>query len=141
MSHPAGWWAGLWPITSGRSWSATPWGMAIEHRRPGALIFHSDRGCQYTSGEFASLCEDQAVTQSMSRPGQCWDNAVAESFFAALKNESIYRNVWATRAEARRATFEYIEVFYNRRRRHSSLSYLSPASYEATRRATSKVAA
>jgi len=116
-------------------------GMAIEHRRPGALIFHSDRGCQYTSGEFASLCEDQAVTQSMSRPGQCWDNAVAESFFAALKNELIYRNVWATRAEARRATFEYIEVFYNRRRRHSSLSYLSPASYEATRRATSKVAA
>ena len=99
------------------------------------------RGCQYTSGEFASLCEDQAVTQSMSRPGQCWDNAVAESWFAALKNELIYRNVWATRAEARRATFEYIEVFYNRRRRHSSLNYLSPASYEATRRATSKVAA
>ena len=116
-------------------------GMAIEHRRPGALIFHSDRGCQYTSGEFASLCEDRAVTQSMSRPGQCWDNAVAETFFAALKNELIYRNVWATRAEARRATFEYIELFYNRRRRHSSLNYLSPASYEATRRATSKVAA
>ena len=116
-------------------------GMAIEHRRPGALIFHSDRGCQFTSGEFASLCDDRAVTQSMSRPGQCWDNAVAESFFAALKNELIYRNVWATRAEARRATFEYIEVFYNRRRRHSSLNYLSPASYEATRRATSKVAA
>jgi transposase InsO family protein len=116
-------------------------GMAIEHRRPGALIFHSDRGCQYTSGEFASLCEDQAVTQSMSRPGQCWDNAVAETFFAALKNELIYRNVWVTRAEARRATFEYIEVFYNRRRRHSSLNYLCPASYEATRRATSKVAA
>lgn len=116
-------------------------GMAIEHRRPGALIFHSDRGSQYTSGEFASLCEDHAVTQSMSRPGQCWDNAVAESFFAALKNELIYRNVWATRAEARRAVFEYIEVFYNRRRRHSSLNYLSPASYEATRRVTSKVAA
>jgi transposase InsO family protein len=116
-------------------------GMAIEHRRPGALIFHSDRGCQYTSGEFASLCDDHGITQSMSRPGQCWDNAVAETFFAALKNELIYRNVWATRAEARRATFEYIEVFYNRRRRHSSLNYLSPASYEATRRATSKVAA
>jgi len=117
-------------------------GMAVEHRRPGAgLIFHSDRGSQYTSGEFASLCEEQAVTQSMSRPGQCWDNAVAETFFAALKNELIYRNVWATRAEARRATFEYIEVFYNRRRRHSSLKYLSPASYEATRRASAKVAA
>jgi transposase InsO family protein len=115
--------------------------MAIEHRRPGALIFHSDRGAQYTSGEFASLCEHHGVTQSMSRPGQCWDNAVSESFFAALKNELIYRNVWATRAEARRAIFEYIEVFFNRQRRHSSLGYLSPASYEATRRSASKVAA
>jgi transposase InsO family protein len=116
-------------------------GMAIEHRRPGALIFHSDRGSQYTSGDFAKLCEDNGVTQSMSRPGQCWDNAVAESFFAALKNELIYRNVWATRAEARQAIFEYIEVFFNRRRRHSSLGYRSPAAYEAIRRATSKVAA
>ena len=116
-------------------------GMAIEHRRPGAgLIFHSDRGCQYTSGEFAALCEDNAITQSMSRPGQCWDNALAESFFASLKNELIYRNVWATRASARRGVFEYIEGFYNRRRRHSSLNYLSPASYEATRRSASKVA-
>lgn len=116
-------------------------GMAIEHRRPGALIFHSDRGCQYTSGEFATLCEEHAVTQSMSRPGQCWDNAVSESFFASLKNELIYRNVWATRAEARRAVFEYIEVFFNRHRRHSSLNYLSPANYEATRRDALKVAA
>ena len=116
-------------------------GMAIEHRRLGALIFHSDRGSQYTSGAFASLCDDNGVTQSMSRPGQCWDNAVAESFFAALKNELIYRNVWATRAEARQAMFEYIEVFFNRRRRHSSLGYLSPAAYEATRRARSKAAA
>jgi len=117
-------------------------GMAVEHRRPGAgLIFHSDRGCQYTSEAFASLCDDHGITQSMSRPGQCWDNAVAESWFAALKNELIYRNVWATRAEARRAVFEYIEVFYNRRRRHSSLNYLSPASYEATRRAAAKLAA
>lgn len=109
-------------------------GMAIERRRPGALIFHSDRGCQYTSGEFASLCEAHSITQSMSRPGQCWDNAVAEAFFAALKNELIYRDVWATRAQARRAIFEYIEVFYNRQRRHSSLGYRSPAHYEAARR-------
>jgi transposase InsO family protein len=117
-------------------------GMAIEHRQPaGGLIFHSDRGSQYTSEEFASLCEDRGIAQSMSRPGQCWDNAVAESFFASLKNELIYRTVWATRAEARRGVFEYIEVFYNRRRRHSSLGYLSPASYEATCRAGSKVAA
>lgn len=116
-------------------------GMAIEHRPPGALIFHSDRGSQYTSDDFAKLCEDHGITQSMSRPGQCWDNAVSESWFAALKNELIYRNVWATRAEARRAIFEYIEVFYNRQRRHSSLHYLSPANYEATCRASSKVAA
>ena len=98
-----------------------------------------DHGLTGTTREWP--CEDNAITQSMSRPGQCWDNAVAESWFAALKNELIYRNVWATRAKARRAVFEYIEVFYNRQRRHSSLNYLSPASYEATRRTVAKVAA
>lgn len=103
--------------------------------------FHSDRGSQYTSGDFAKLCEDNGITRSMSRPGECWDNAVAESFFAALKNELIYRNVWASRAQARRAIFEYIEVFFNRKRRHSSLGYRSPAAYEAARRVASKVAA
>ena len=76
----------------------------------------------------------------MSRPGQCWDNAVGESFFAALKNELIYRIVLPNRAAARTAVFEYIEVFYNRRRRHSSLGYLSPAAYEALRRAGSRAA-
>lgn len=106
--------------------------MAIEHRHPGAgLIFHSDRGSQYTSGELADLCECHGITQSMSRPGQCWDNAVSESFFASLKNELIYRGSWPTRAAARHAIFEYIEVFYNRRRRHSSLGYRSPAEHEA----------
>ena len=109
----------------------TPWAWPIEHRRPGALIFHSDRGSQYTSGVFASLCEGHGVTQSMSRPGQCWDNAVAESWFATLKDELIYRRSWPTRAEARSAIFEFIEVFYNRQRLHSSLGYLSPAEYEA----------
>jgi putative transposase len=77
----------------------------------------------------------------MSRPGQCWDNAVCESWFAALKNELIYRNTYATRAQARRAIFEYIEGFYNRQRRHSSLNYLSPAAYEAARRGADTVAA
>jgi putative transposase len=75
----------------------------------------------------------------MSRPGQCWDNAVAESFFAALKNELVYRSVFTTRAQARRAIFEYVEAFYNRRRRHSSLGYRSPASYEAVQRARMEV--
>lgn len=108
--------------------------MAIGLRRPGdGLIFHSDRGSQYTSGDFRTLCESNGIIQSMSRKGQCWDNAVAESFFATLKNELIYRNIWATRAHARRGVFEYIEGFYNLRRRHSSLNYLSPSKYEATR--------
>jgi transposase InsO family protein len=117
-------------------------GMAIQHRSPGAgLVFHSDRGSQYTSGEFASLCEDHGFVQSMTRPAQCWDNAVAESFFAALKSELVYRSVWRTRAEARRGVFEWMEVFYNRSRRHSSLGYLSPAAYEEARRGGAKAAA
>lgn len=107
--------------------------MAIEQRRPGPLLFHSDRGSQYTSADFDGVCKANDITQSMSRPRQCWDNAVAESFFASLKNECVYRRVFATRAEARRAIFDYIEVFYNRRRRHSSLGYRSPADYEAAR--------
>jgi putative transposase len=116
--------------------------MAIQHRRPPAgVIFHSDRGSQYTSGDFASLCEGHGIARSMSRPGQAWDNAVAESFFAALKNELIYRHPWRSRAEARRAVFAYIEGFFNRSRRHSSLGYLCPAAYEATRRTACKAAA
>jgi transposase InsO family protein len=117
-------------------------GMAIEHRSPAAgLIFHSDRDSQYTSGEFASLCGEHGVVQSMARPAQCWDNAVAESFFAALKNELVYRSTWGTRAQARREVFEWMEVFYNRSRRHSSLGYLSPAAYEAASHGGAKVAA
>jgi transposase InsO family protein len=116
--------------------------MATEHRRPPAgLIFHSDRGSQYSSGDFASLCEAHGIARSMSRPGQAWDNAVAESFFAALKNELIYRHAWRSRGEARRAIFAYIEGFFNRSRRHSSLGYLCPAAYEATRRTARKEAA
>jgi len=97
--------------------------MALEQRRPGPLVFHSDRGSQYTSGDYATLCRRHGVTQSMSRPGQCWDNVVAESFFAALKNELVYRSVFATRAEARQAIFEYIEGFYDRRRRHKGQAW------------------
>ena len=74
------------------------------------------------------------VRQSLSRPGQCWDNAVAESFFSTLKEELLYRGVWPTRSAARRAIFEYVEVFYNRQRLHSALDYLTPVAYEARQR-------
>ena len=106
--------------------------MAIDARRPGpGLVIHSDRGTQYTSTEFHQLLDANAITQSFSRPRQCWDNAVAESWFATLKLELIDRQSWATRAQVRRAVFEFIEVFYNRQRLHSSLGYLTPAEYEA----------
>jgi transposase InsO family protein len=105
--------------------------MAIDHRRPPAeLIFHSDRGSQYTSDKFTNLLAANDIRQSLSRPGQCWDNAVAESFFSTLKCELIHRHAWPTRERARRAIFEFIEIFYNRSRLHSSLRYLSPAEYE-----------
>lgn len=105
--------------------------MAIENRQlaPGAM-FHSDRGTQYTSKEFTDLLTKHQMIQSLSRPRQCWDNAVAESFFASLKLECIYRQALPTRAHARRAVFDYIEVFFNRRRLHSSLGYRTPAAYE-----------
>lgn len=107
-------------------------GMAIASRKPGkGAIFHSDRGSQYTSGDFRKVLGKAKMRQSLSRPGQCWDNAVAESWFATLKDELIDRHVWPTRARARQAIFEFIEGFYNRRRLHSSLGYLSPAEYEA----------
>ena len=105
---------------------------AIAQRRPApGLIFHSDRGTQYTSSEFTGLLTEHGIIQSLSRPRQCWDNAVAESFFASLKLELIDRRSWATRTQIRRAVFDYIEVFFNRRRLHSSLNYMTPAEYEA----------
>ena len=90
------------------------------------VVFHSDRGSQYTSAQFAAHLESLGVTASMGRTGVCWDNALAESFFAALKNELIHRTVFPTRAKARRAIAEYIEVFYNRERLHSGLGYKTP---------------
>jgi putative transposase len=108
--------------------------MAFNARRPlPGLIFHSDRGSQYTSHEFRQLLADAQIVQSLSRPRQCWDNAVAESFFATLKTELVYRQSWPTRAAVCHAVFEFIEVFYNRRRLHSSLGYRSPAEYESIR--------
>jgi putative transposase len=104
---------------------------AVQRRRPSAgLLHHSDRGCQYTSAEYRARLETLGVTVSMSRTGNCWDNAVAESFFATLKRELVERRRWSSAIELRTAIFEYIEVFYNRRRLHSSLDYKTPAAVE-----------
>jgi putative transposase len=105
--------------------------MALAQRRPPrGLIHHSDRGSQYASGDYQQLLAQHGLRGSMSRRGDCWDNAVAESFFASLKLELVYQVQWQSRAEARTAIFEYLEGFYNRRRRHSSLGYLSPVEFE-----------
>jgi putative transposase len=102
--------------------------MAKDHGRVRRnAIFHSDKGCQYTSAEFAKFCKQIKVRTSVGRTGVCWDNAAAESFFATLKNEMYYRQSFATRARARFAVAEYIEVFYNRQRLHSTLDYRTPA--------------
>jgi len=107
--------------------------MAVGARHPGpGAIFHSDRGSQYTSTEFTDLLAEHKMRQSLSRPRQCWDNAVAESFFASLKLELVDRQSWATRAQVRAEIVWYIEVFFNRNRLHSSLDYLTPVEYEAT---------
>jgi transposase InsO family protein len=90
-------------------------------------VFHSDRGCQYTSAEFARFCARNQVRTSVGRTGQCWDNAAAESFFATMKNEMYHRQRFDTRARARFAVAEYIEIFYNRQRLHSTLAYRTPA--------------
>ncbi len=104
---------------------------ACHTRRPaGKVVFHSDRGCQYTSREFTDLAAEFGVRLSVSRTGQCWDNALAESFFATLKRELLGSSPWPSRAEARSAIFEWIEAWYNIRRLHSSLGYRSPAEYE-----------
>ena len=106
--------------------------MAFSARRPPkGVIFHSDRGCQYTSRDFADLARANGVVLSVGKKGECWDNAVAESFFATIKRELIDFRSWPTRAGLHRAVFEYIEGWYNTRRLHSSLGYLSPARFEA----------
>jgi putative transposase len=103
---------------------------AVAARDPApGVIFHADRGCQYTSAEFAGLASDHAVTLSHGRTGQCWDNALAESFFASIKGELLDLQPWPTRAMARRAIVEYT-AWYNGTRLHSTLGYRSPAEYE-----------
>jgi putative transposase len=105
--------------------------MAITRRRPAnGLIHHSDRGTQYTSIAFGLRCREAGIVQSMGSTGDAYDNAMAESFFATLETELIDRSSWRTRADARLAVFDYIEAFYNPRRRHSGLGQLSPAEFE-----------
>ena len=102
--------------------------MALNGRRPGAgLLHHSDRGVQYACVDYRELLNEHGIVASMSRSGNCYDNAVAESFFGTLKTELVHRNRYATRA----SVFEWIECWYNRKRRHSSLGYLSPEAFEA----------
>jgi transposase InsO family protein len=105
--------------------------MALSHRRPeGNLLHHSDRGCQYTSQGYQALLVSHGIQVSMSRKGNCYDNAVMERFFGTLKEECVWRFVFQTRDQAQHVVFEYVECFYNRLRRHSSLGYLSPTQYE-----------
>lgn len=107
--------------------------MACLHRDPAAgLLHHSDRGVQYACSDYRSLLARQDARVSMSRTGNCYDNAVVESFFGTLKTELTHHEAFATREQAQQSLFEYIEVFYNRKRRHSALGYRSPAEYEAT---------
>ncbi len=102
----------------------------ITRRPPQGLMFHSDRGSQYAAGDFRKLLTRYGMIQSMSRKGNCWDNAVAERFFRSLKCEQTNDRIYETRDDLRKDVFDYIEVFYNRERLHSKLGYLSPAAFE-----------
>jgi putative transposase len=107
--------------------------MAIQRRHPGdGLIHHSDRGVQYACDAYRCFPQRHKLTASMSRSGDCYDNAIMESFWGTLKRELVHQERYATREQARQSIFEYIEVFYNRRRRHSAIGYLSPESFETS---------
>lgn len=111
--------------------SVPAWKMAVKNRAIASqLIFHSDRGIQYACSEFRTQFNGLPVLQSMSRKGNCWDNAVAESFFKTMKTEMVYQVKFETKRQAKLAIFEYIEVWYNRERRHSTLGYLTPCEFE-----------
>jgi putative transposase len=103
--------------------------MALQHERPAGGVHHSDRGVQYASHAYRRLLSGAGFTASMSRRGNCWDNAVVESFFATLTKELLIEGIFPTREAARQAVFEFIEIWYNRRRRHSALGYRTPAEY------------
>ena len=122
-----------WSMDSRMPWGlvARAFNMALECRKPDpGLMHHSDRGSQYACDNYQGLLKTSETVCSMSRKGNCWDNAVAESFFHTLKTELVYHEDYHTRWEAKRSIFEYIEVFYNRKRLHSTLGYQSPEAYE-----------
>ena len=109
--------------------------MALRHRKPSkGLIWHTDRGSQYASYSHRDLLKENGIVQSMSRKGNCWDNAVAASFFKSLKSDLVYQNVFYTKNQAKQEIFKYIEFFYNRIRPHSYLGNLSPSEFEAKRK-------
>lgn len=118
-----------WSLASGMSTDQTTlaaWKMAISNRSPKeGLLFHSDRGIQYANHKFANIIESYNVKRSMSRKGNCWDNAVAESFFKTLKTELIYGNKRMSKKQMELEVFEYIEIWYNKKRRHSALNYMT----------------
>lgn len=116
--------------------------LAIARRRPPAgIIFHSDRGSQFTSAEFATYCKDHHIRRSVGRTGDCFDNAVAESFFATYKKELIHTRPWVNLSTLRKETFTWIEHYYNRQRRHSHLGYLTPAEWDKGHRTLTGIAA
>ncbi|MDQ3030369.1 MAG: IS3 family transposase [Actinomycetota bacterium] len=116
--------------------------MAIAHRRPEpGVIFHSDRGTQYTASTFAAYCRGHNIRRSLGRTGICYDNAVAESFFASYKKELIHTRPWPDIKQLKKATFDWIETYYNRQRRHSTLEYLTPHEYELGYRDINQIAA
>lgn len=116
--------------------------MAYFRRRPKpGVLHHSDRGSQYCSHDYRALLLEYGMTASMSRKGNCWDNAPMESFFNSMKNERTHSQRYATREKAKQDTFEYLEAFYNRSRRHSALGYVSPAQHYAAWQAQQKLAA
>jgi putative transposase len=122
-----------WALSSslGHEMVVTALKRAIRRRRPSnGLIFHSDRGVQYACTDFRKELDKHKFIQSMSRKGNCWDNAVAESFFAIMKTELVYHERYEGHQDCLHSIFEYIEVFYNRKRRHSTLEYLCPSEYE-----------
>ncbi len=113
--------------------------MALGRRKPDELMHHSDRGCQYASKEYQALLEKCGITVSMSRKGNCWDNAVMERFFGSLKSERTDNKLYLTREQAKADVIDYIEMFYNSRRFHSTLGYMTPMQYEETSISLNKV--
>lgn len=122
-----------WSMATGMTAGETivpAWKMAVKNRSFFfQLLFHSDRGVQYACNEFKDLLKDSPVTQSMSRKGNCWDNAVAENFFKIIKSEMIWHDRYRTTIEAKTKIFEFIEIWYNKKRKHSYLNYMTPEQF------------